>query len=142
MSKLVRRIAWTSLLHAAPVDEHPGVNGTGEHLREHLIGWLHPDQMPLVRPILDDAGHEQPFSLKGALNGPCILKPRKALEEGAQGPLHLFIGIEHDGAIRLSSKTAQSSRTRCQSLLRRESRETSVTRTNPTSPSPIAETRR
>jgi hypothetical protein len=64
MSKLVRRIAWTSLLHAAPVDEHPGVNGTGEHLREHLIGRRHPDQVSLVHPILDEAGHEQPFGLK------------------------------------------------------------------------------
>jgi len=61
--------------------------------------------VPLVRPILDKAGHEQPFSLKGTLNGPCIFQDGKALEEGAQRPLHLFIGIEHHGAIRLSSQT-------------------------------------
>src|SRR3954466_10689577 len=38
--------------------------------------------------------------------------------------------------------TAQSSMTRCQSLFRRDSRETSVTMTMPTSPRPIAATRR
>ena len=38
--------------------------------------------------------------------------------------------------------TAQSSMTRCQSLFRRDSRETSVTMTMPTSPRPIAATKR
>src|SRR3954468_24634859 len=38
--------------------------------------------------------------------------------------------------------TAHSSMTRCQSLFRRERRETSVTSTRPTSPRPIAATRR
>src|SRR5258708_9815572 len=105
MRKAVGRIAWTSLLYAATVDKHPGVDRTGQDLREHLVGWLHPHQVPLVRPILDEAGHEQPFGLKGALNGPCIWKPRKALEEGAHRPLHLLIGIEHYGAIGLPSKS-------------------------------------
>src|SRR5215208_3269833 len=38
--------------------------------------------------------------------------------------------------------TAQSSMTRCQSLFNRDRRDTSVTSTRPTSPSPIAATRR
>src|SRR5260370_6172540 len=99
MGEGVGRIAWTSLMHAESVDEHASVDWTDEHLGEHLVGRTHPDQMPVVQPALEVAGHEQPLSLKGSLNGPGILKLGKTVEQGAQSPLHLLIGVEHNRAI-------------------------------------------
>src|SRR5215472_14772838 len=99
MSEARGGIAWIGLLHPPTIDEHARIDGTGQHLREHLVGRGHPAYLPGVHPILDEAGHEEPLRLKGALDGPSILERRKAVEESAHGPLHLLIRVKHHAAI-------------------------------------------